>query len=216
MRRGCICIFAKPPIAGTAKTRLAPAVGPEGAARLAEAFLLDTWALVSALDWARPIVATTGSLPEALGIGARESVWPQGEGDLGNRIERVLVHALGQAPWAMALGGDSPGLPARRLEDARRALESSDAVLGPSEDGGFYLLGLRRCPARLLEGLPWSEVQTFERTIERLRERGLETQVLDPWFDVDVPEDLDRLRARILCGEVVAPRTERVMASYRQ
>jgi len=98
-------------------------------------------------------------------------------------------------------------LPRRFLEAARAALETADAVIGPADDGGFYLLGVRDCPEGLLAGLPWSSAETFACTAERLRSRGLRLELLEPWFDVDRAEDLDRLRDALRSGEVEAPRT---------
>ena len=131
MDRGTICVFAKPPRPGRAKTRLASAVGEEGAARLARAFLEDTWDTVSGLPWANAVLASTEADRDALGLDEDTPLWLQGEGDLGQRMERVLARALRDAPWAMALGADSPGLPPGVLERARDALAASDAVLGP-------------------------------------------------------------------------------------
>lgn len=200
-----ICIFAKPPVAGQVKTRLAATLGPDRAADLARAFLDDTIAAVTALPWAQAALATTETVESHL------PVLLQGEGDLGARIERVLRAALQRAPFVIAIGADAPALPARLLEAARAALEDADAVIGPADDGGFYLLGLRSCPAGLLADLPWSASDTFTRTVERLRERGLRAHVLEPWFDVDRVEDLDRLRAALRSGEIDAPRTARLL-----
>jgi uncharacterized protein len=200
-----ICIFAKPPIAGQVKTRLAAALGSGRAAELARAFLDDTIAAVSALPWAQAALATTGP------VESRLPLMLQGEGDLGARIERVLRAALQRAPFAIAIGADAPALPARLLEAARAALERADAVIGPADDGGFYLLGLRACPEGLLSDLPWSSCDTFTRTAGRLRARGLRVEVLEGWFDVDRVEDLDRLRAALRSGEIDAPRTARLL-----
>jgi hypothetical protein len=126
-------------------------------------------------------------------------------------MTRMLQRALATAPAALVIGTDSPGLPAEHLDAARQALESADAVLGPSDDGGFYLLGLRGVSDALLEGLPWSSEETFERTRARLVERGLSVHVLPPWFDVDRPEDLEPLRRRLVRGEIQAPRTARAL-----
>lgn len=196
-----ICIFAKPPVAGQVKTRLAAAVGAVRAAELSRAFLDDTVASVRRLPWAMPLLASTAPVESEL------PVLLQGEGDLGARIERVMRAALLLRPAAVAIGSDAPALPPRLLEAAREALERHDAVIGPADDGGFYLLGLRQCAEGLLSGLPWSASDTFARTIERLEERGLRVQVLEPWFDVDRVEDLERLRRLIGRGEIVAPRT---------
>lgn len=208
-----ICVFAKPPIPGQVKTRLAASIGTEPAAALARAFLLDTWAAARAIPWARPVLATTEQgTASTLQLHGEE--WLQGTGDLGDRLERVLGRALAEgAPFAIAVGADSPGLPARLVDQAREALVGADAVLGPSEDGGFYLLGLRRCPARLLRGLRWSRPDTFACTLARLREYGLETRVLLPWFDVDRPADLAWLRSLIERGEIDAPETARVLTA---
>lgn len=209
--RGVLCIFTKPPVAGQAKTRLAAELGSAQAAELARAFLRDTWGAAAALPWARPILATTEpGTAAAVGVDAEE--WLQGPGDLGERLERVLGRALREGAFAIAIGSDTPGLPIRLLEHARDVLASAPAVIGPSEDGGFYLLGLRRCPAGLLAGLPWSQEETFARTLARLRERGIETGMLLPWFDVDRPRDLECLRGLLDRGEVAAPETARALA----
>jgi rSAM/selenodomain-associated transferase 1 len=210
--RGVICVFAKPPVPGRAKTRLAAEVGEAAAAALARTFLRDTWAAVTALRWARHILATTDAGTAGLAeIDAEER--PQGPGDLGARLERILGRALREgARFALAIGADTPGLPARLLEEARDALATAPAVLGPSEDGGFYLLGIRRCPPGLLAGLPWSRRDTFACTLARLHERGLETRVLLPWFDVDHARDLERLRGLLDRGEIAAPETARALA----
>ncbi len=207
--RGSIVIFVKTPQAGLVKTRLAQAIGEPEAAELARAFFLDTLEAVRALDWARPIVAAEGDMA---GLVERDvEVWDQGGGDLGERLERNLRRALEGSSFALAVGADSPGLPARLLLEARAALERSDAVLGPCHDGGFYLLGLTRCPEQLLAGLPWSSRQTCARTFERLEGVGLRTAFVEPWFDVDRPRDLVRLRRLLAGGELRAPATLAVL-----
>ena len=163
------------------------------------------------LSWTRPILATTSR--RGLDPPAEAEVWLQGPGDLGDRLARILRRALRRSPCAVAVGADSPGLPASRLEDARRALRDHDAVLGPSADGGFYLLGLTRCPPGLLRGLSWSVEDTFDRTRERLEIRGLSTAILGEWFDVDGFDDLMRLRRMIARGRVSAPHTSRALAA---
>jgi glycosyltransferase A (GT-A) superfamily protein (DUF2064 family) len=83
----------------------------------------------------------------------------------------------------------------------------SDAVLGPSDDGGFYLIGLKRCPDGLLSGIGWSQPDTFSQTLSRLRDIGMSVTILETWFDVDTPKDLSRLQALIENGTIIAPRT---------
>jgi rSAM/selenodomain-associated transferase 1 len=210
--RGCVCVFAKPPRPGEAKTRLTPELGDAGAAALARAFFVDTWETVSRLSWAEAVLATTDVADSEWSFLDRARVWPQGDGSLGHRLARVLQRALHQFPFAIAVGTDSPGLPTALLEAAAVALRESDAVLGPSDDGGFYLIGLRRCPVDLLTDLPWSAPDTFASTLRRLHSRGLDTTVLQPRFDVDRPDDLRRLRRLIGDGALWAPETARVLA----
>lgn len=205
-----VCVFAKPPRPGTVKTRLG--LGAEHTASLARAFFQDIWAEVQSLRWARPVLATTGGTAADFGLAPDAAVWQQGDGDLGQRLERVLTRALRERGSAIAIGADSPGLPRRLLEHARGALASGEAVLGPCDDGGFYLLGLTRCPRGLLQDLPWSEPDTFVRTLERLHERDITTRVLEPWFDVDRTPDLERLHGLIEAGVIVAPHTARALA----
>ena len=198
-----ICVFLKPPRSGEVKTRLIPAVGADAAAMLAESFFEDIWEAVHSLKWARPIVAST----EFVNLGDVCEVWLQGEGDLGRKLENILRRALRDSPAALALGADSPGLPMRLLETAREALVKSDAVLGPSEDGGFYLLGLKDCPDELLAGIRWSQPDTLCQTMSRLRQAGLSISVLEHWFDVDTPDDLKRLQSLIEAKAILAPHT---------
>ena len=128
-----IAVFARPAVPGRAKTRLIAAVGEDGAARLAAAFFADTWETVARLGWARAVLATTEPL---------EGAWLQGDGDLGARVERIVTRALAEAPWTIALGADSPGMPVDRLEAARGAMERADAAIVPAADGGFVLLAM--------------------------------------------------------------------------
>lgn len=209
--RGTICIFVKAPRPGRVKTRLAPAIGERGAAVLARAFFADTLAAALACPWARIVVAACGALGPEDGVPRGVPVWPQGDGDLGARLERVLARALEAAPFAIALGADAPGLPPRLLDQARAALEGADVAIGPCQDGGFYLLGLRCCPAGLLDGIPWSDPDTWACTIERLESLGLRIATIEPWSDVDRPDDLERLRGLIERGEIEAPETRRAM-----
>lgn len=210
--RGVIAVFAKPPRPGEVKTRLAATLGAAPAAELAAAFLHDTLALVRGEARATVVLASTEHDRAALQLPPEVPLWLQGEGDLGARQERICARALaGGAPWVLAVGADSPGMPAALLGQAIDALTSGRAVLGPADDGGYVLLGLRACPAGLLAGLPWSSPHTARETLARLASRGLPAAVLAPWFDIDQPEDLARLRGLLQRGEIHAPATARVL-----
>lgn len=197
---------------GRAKTRLIPSLGASRAAALARAMLLDTLETVRSLESAEVVLATAAPMPGSLPLPGALPQWPQGEGDLGARMERILCQALERGVPALLVGSDLPGLPLERLEQAARALQGADAVLGPAEDGGFYLIGLTCCPPGLLDDLPWSSPETFNRTRRRLEERGLITAVIAPWFDLDVPEDLERTKNAIVTGEIHAPHLANALA----
>jgi uncharacterized protein len=205
MQEAVIAIFAKVPEPGSVKTRLIPELGPERAASLAEAFLEDTVKRMRKLDWAECIVAATS--PFQRNYFKPDEVWLQSEGDLGERLEKVLRLALKRGKAVLAIGSDTPNLPLEFLEKARRALDAADAVLGPSLDGGFYLIGLKDCPIGMLEGIQWSHSSTLAATTAKLDQFGMKTAFIDPWFDVDNHEDLERLRRQLAADPASAPVT---------
>mmetsp|Transcript_323 Transcript_323/g.857 ORF Transcript_323/g.857 Transcript_323/m.857 type:complete len:250 (-) Transcript_323:111-860(-) len=220
-----LCVFAKPPRPGRAKTRLAAKIGDEAACSLATAFISDFIALASKYPWAYPVLATTeDGLPEdsfpaaafPVGVSPRSVPrWVQPDGDLGAKIEGIVRRGLEKAEAVICCGADSPGRPEERLEMAAQALrDGSDAVLGPTEDGGYDILALKGCPEGLLAELPWSQPTTFDASRRRLEERGLRVAVLERWWDVDEVEDLERLRTLLAteAGAMRAPATTAALA----
>jgi uncharacterized protein len=212
-QRACICVFAKPPVPGRVKTRLVPLLGSRGAAELAKAFLEDTWVSISVVHWAKPVLASTEEGFQGHLRGPIE-IWLQGEGDLGARLENISRRALCDHPSVIAIGADSPGLPVKYLDQAREALNRADAVIGPSGDGGFYLLGLRKCPTGLLSGIQWSAPTTCLETIAKLHAAGLTVYILDDWFDVDTAQDLERLNSLLTAKQIEAPKTKHFLETY--
>jgi hypothetical protein len=215
MRPGRVVVFARPFVPGRVKTGLAPVLGLDGAAAVARALLLDTLDSLADLGF-RPVVAWDDNSPPPRLHGVE--AWSQGSGDLGMRIERTMGQALGGAPFAIALGGDTPGLPPKLLDAAVHRLDcdSCDAVLGPSHSGRLYLIGARRLPIGILRGLPWSTRDTYEATHQRLRVHGLRVSVLERWFDVDGPADLARLDDLLRRGLVRAKNTDSALRARRQ
>jgi hypothetical protein len=213
---GILCVFAKNPEPGRVKTRLAAELGIDGAATLARALLVDTWQVAQAArQRMKPVLVLDGK-PRAISLEPLPEVWSQGDGDLGARLERAFARALTQAPWVIAIGTDSPGLNPDWLRVAAVELETAhDAVIGPTRDGGYYLLGVRRCPSGLLADLPWSSTTTCSATLNRLRARGFKHTLLPPWFDVDEPADLVWLRAELSAQRLNAPHTAKALAELR-
>lgn len=202
MHEATICIFAKPPRAGEAKTRLAPAIGPDNAARVAQALLEDVIDTALRVPRANVVLSVTErfALP-----GWHLPNWPQPEGDLGVRIEHTLRQALLESRCAIAVGADTPGLTPALLDDAITRLDSCDAVLGPAHDGGYYLVGLRRCPPTLFQNIRWSHQATLDDTLARFQQLGVRYSLLPKCFDLDTPEDLTRMRYLLSAGVITAP-----------
>jgi hypothetical protein len=209
---GIYCIFAKWPTPGRVKTRLARTIGAQAAAALARAFLEDT--LENLANDGKEVVLALDDSTSVLSLPFPVRVWPQGGGDLGERLKRVLSRALVRHPWAIAYGTDSPNLPLSRRRAAVEALTNHggpEAVIGPCRDGGFYLLGVRKLPAGSLEGIRWSTTSTCGDTIAALQERGLRVSELELWYDVDEAADLATLASDLALDVRVAPRTVALM-----
>jgi uncharacterized protein len=223
-----MAVMGKASAPGRTKTRLIPLLSAEDAAHLNTAFLKD---IVGNLLRARqlteiaPYVAFGPAdsapffreyLPATLPL---IECWLP---DFGDCLELAITTLLrrGHAA-ACVLNADSPSLPTRLLVQAAGALAqpSVEIVIGPSTDGGYYLLGMKRVHRRLFEDIDWSTPRVFEQTRERASELGLRVTVLDPWYDVDDAEGLHRLRgdlaleaSAVTSGMYAAPFTRAALA----
>jgi uncharacterized protein len=225
--RACaIGVMAKAPIPGRAKTRLTPLLTPEEAAALSAAFLRDVTENVRLAARQAPIRGCIAYAPagtEAMfehhladGTGL---VLADGSPLLPPRVQgfgRCLLHAIQAmlddgARAACVLNSDSPTLPTALLvEAARLLLDRADrVVLGPAEDGGYYLLGMGAPHAHLFEDIAWSTDTVAEATRARARTLGLELIELAPWYDVD-----DRHTLLRLIEEISVPSTGAAVAPY--
>jgi rSAM/selenodomain-associated transferase 1 len=191
-----VMVFAKAP--GEAKTRLIPALGAAGAAALHRRLVMHC--LRAAKDsrlgpvelWCAP--DTSDPFFRECERRLRISLWAQGEGDLGARMQRAFESALVHAARAILVGSDIPALSAQYLRDAERALAGGDdAVIGPAEDGGYVLVGLSRCDPELFRGIPWGGPKVLPETRRRIAALGWRLSELSALWDVDRPEDLERL-----------------------
>jgi rSAM/selenodomain-associated transferase 1 len=197
-----VVIMAKLPVPGRTKTRLCPPLTSAQAGELSEALLKDTVGLVSSLPGIEMTVAVSPSsavdemrhlLPGCARVFAVEGA---SLGDcLSGAMGRLFAEGLARV---VALNADSPTLPAAYLEQAAELLESNDVVLGPAEDGGYYLIGLRRPEPRLFEGIAWSTNQVASQTLARAADLGLTVARLPVWYDVDTPAELERLREELV------------------
>jgi rSAM/selenodomain-associated transferase 1 len=199
-----VFIMAKAPRPGEVKTRLCPPLSPAEAAALYRCFLLDKIAQVRALRGVRAAIAYTPADGRALfeGLAPGFRLLPQRGRDLGARLRAGFEALFAEGhQGALAIDSDTPTLPPAFLAQAveRIADPATDLVLGPSEDGGYYLIGLRALHAELFEGMPWSTARVMPETLRRAAGLGLSVAQLPPWYDVDVAPDLERLR-RALAG----------------
>ena len=194
-RRGCVLQFAKAPVPGRVKTRLQPALGPEGAALLAEHLLRDVARCLAAVPagWDSVLCVDDPGHPcfRHLVQGKGLDPLPQGEGSLGERMRRACVRVLGDYPAVVLVGSDCPGYDAGYLGMACRLLEEgTPAVLGPAIDGGYVLIGLRAFPEGLMEGIAWGGADVARDQRARFLACGLRWSELPPRADVDRAGDL--------------------------
>ena len=201
-----ILLFAKAPVPGQVKTRLIPALGAEGAARLHAVLLARTLALLDEADLA-PLelhCAPDVDDPRLRALADKYGVrcLPQCDGDLGARLLTGSADALMRADAAVLIGCDCPELDAAYLQRALQALADrrTDAVLGPAADGGYVLLGLRRAAPELFMDMPWGTDRVADATRARMAALGWRWTELPVLRDLDRPEDLAWYRT--LCDSV--------------
>lgn len=192
--------FAKWPEAGQVKTRLMPELGEQGALAAHITLSLAVLDQLSCSDyevrffWDRELSnAPVAALPilkriEALGV--RQGFQ---RGDvLGQRMEAALSEGLAAYSKAIIVGSDCPSVDAGYVHQAVQALEHADVVLGPSDDGGYVLIGARAYVTGMLESIPWGTDRALAETVARLKACGLSCVQLPPRWDVDEPEDWRR------------------------
>ncbi|MBL8328386.1 MAG: TIGR04282 family arsenosugar biosynthesis glycosyltransferase [Rubrivivax sp.] len=199
-----VIVFAKAPVPGQAKTRLAPALGEAGAAALAQRMLQHALAQAAAADLGPvELCAAPDARHPALHAAAAAhgaGLAEQGGGDLGQRMHRAFVRVLQQHGRALLIGTDAPTLDAPMLRQAAQALETHEAVFVPARDGGYVLVGLKRADPRWFSGMRWSHERVMADTRERLRAARVGWAELPPVADIDRPADLASLPPGWLVG----------------
>jgi rSAM/selenodomain-associated transferase 1 len=207
--------MAKYPAPGRVKTRLAGALGDERACTLYRAFVLDLADRLAALPYAVRWAFWPVEAPFATLVPGAPCT-PQRGRDLGERMANAFVAAFAEHPSPVVMiGADAPHVPSEWLAEAFTALaDGADAVLGPAEDGGYYLIGLAGPTPGLFTGVPWSTSEVLDATLARAAGLGLATRLLAPSFDIDEPDDVTRLRSLLDRGIVELPRTAALLASW--
>lgn len=206
LRQVQVAILAKAPIPGLAKTRLVPALGAQGAARLQRQLTGQALHTALAADlgpvtlWCAPDARHRFFRALRRTTGLRCRVQPGG--DLGERMHTAFGLHCAEGPLLL-IGTDCPVLqPAHLRRAAIALLDGADAVLQPAEDGGYVLVGLHRPQPALFHGMRWSTDQVMADTRARAREAGLRVTELETLWDLDLPQDLARWRACQVDGQV--------------
>jgi uncharacterized protein len=196
--RIAVAVMAKAPRAGAVKTRLCPPLSPDDAAALYDCFLRDKVTQLRTLAGATGVVAFTPDDSRRLfeEIAPGFQLIAQRGADLGSRLLNCLGALLREGyDGAIAVDSDTPTLPIDYLRQAVEVLSwpTTDVVVGPSDDGGYYLIGVRHAWPALFEAMPWSTPHVLPETLRRAEAKGLRVECLPAWFDVDTAEDLQRL-----------------------
>lgn len=215
-----LAVMAKAPRVGEVKTRLIGALSAEEVTLLYTAFLNDTFAFMEEAAAEREELSlvlcyTPEGQEEAFEEIEREGsmMIPQRGGDLGQRLSGCFedLFKLGFES-VIAIGADSPTLPGELLSEAFDALtEENDVVLGPTRDGGFYMIGMRKLDPRVFQRISWSSDQALSSMLERLDEIGLGAILAPEWYDIDTPEDLDHLKTELRERKATARFTSRIL-----
>jgi rSAM/selenodomain-associated transferase 1 len=193
-----VMVLARAPTPGEAKTRLIPALGKAGAAALHRRLVMHSLrvaahARIGPVElWCTPDTSDPffRECQRSLGV----SLYAQGGGDLGARMQRAFESALARSRHAVLVGSDIPALSVKYLRDADRALvQGDDVVIGPAEDGGYALIGLSRCDPELFRNIPWGGPEVLPETRRRIAALSWRSSELSVLWDVDRPEDLERL-----------------------
>ena len=209
----CILLFVKYPAAGRVKSRLARSLGPEVAARLYKRFVGD---VVEMLDGTGRVVRVYCDPYESVAnyarwIGGGHEFIHQTGGDIGERMRNAFEETFAAGyKRAVLIGSDIPDMPADFLNDAFARLNNgSGAILGPSSDGGYYLIGFsaESFYAEAFSDISWSTENVISQTRAKLEKNGTNTALLPTWLDVDTVDDLNELVKRNKGGEFASSQT---------
>ena len=212
----CAILFARTPVPGRVKSRLQPRLSPEQACALHCAATSDTAALLAEalphpalwlfLSEQPPQSETGDQTAGELVLPPRFRCALQSDGNLGDRMGAAFARALsGGARRVVIFGSDSPTLPRSVPPLAFHNLQDSELVVGPTDDGGYYLIGCRRFDPGLFEGVEWSTPRTCSQTLANAARLGYKTSLLERWFDLDSWSDIGRLLADAQRGTHLPP-----------
>jgi rSAM/selenodomain-associated transferase 1 len=193
--RVCILVFVRAPEMGKVKTRLANVIGQDAALRLYKSFVADELDMLRDLFFDVIICYHPPTARETIGnwLNKEFNFMAQSGKDLGQRMENAFEEVFSWGyQQALLIGSDLPDLPSSIILDAFDHLTRQDAVIGPCEDGGYYLIGFHRdtYSGEVFMKIPWGTAQVFDRTLLRFHKKNLTSYILPRWRDIDDFEDL--------------------------
>lgn len=197
--KNALVVMLKVPVAGKVKTRLTPPLKKEDAARLYKCFIQDIFSRISTLNGIDIIAAyTPKNLAERIKriVPVNTMLIPQKGNDLGERLQNIFsqLFSIGYKKVAI-IGTDSPDLPVEYIKKSFSSLnKNTSIVIGPSRDGGYYLIAMSRYSEEVFKDIPWSTNTVFKKTLEKAKKAGLLPALLPEWYDVDETDDLKTLR----------------------
>jgi hypothetical protein len=197
-----LIMFAREPVSGKVKTRLSPYNSPQKAADLYRAFIVDIVNNLKKLKNQDLTMAYTPTSSETAFhelLGRSIALFPQRGVTLGDRLKNAFQDFFGKGvKRVIIIGTDSPTLPISYIKEAFNALLKVPIVIGPTFDGGYYLIGLSEFAGEIFAGVEWGSVHVFSQTIARIRDLNKKFHLLPPWYDIDTPRDLAFLQSHLL------------------
>ena len=216
--KNALVLFARDPVLGQVKTRLQASFDEATILELYTCFLQDSIDKICSLNGVKPFIgaypSTSSKFFENISAQGKVSVFPQEGDDLGERMKNALLKLLEDGfQNVVIIGSDSPSLPPSYIEMAFDS--DKEVVLGPSTDGGYYLIGMSRKVTDVFSGVSWGTDAVLSQTLDRLNESRVELKLLPLWYDVDRPEDLKFLKTHLALmehgGEAIPTATKNIL-----
>ena len=198
-----VLVFVKYPTPGMVKTRLAAELGPDRAAEIYKRFVIDILETLQTLDVRFKILFSPSDAEQEFRrwLGDGYSYAAQNGDHLGQRMRNALTEAFADGLGKVVImGSDAPDLPGDFIRQAFSSLDNCDVTIGPSSDGGYYLIGFSKDSflPEVFDNIDWGSSEVLEQTTGTLKRHGRKVHLLDQWYDVDTLSDLEELTARKL------------------